>query len=384
MIKRCLDSFARKVRPQVDVDAPAVQEEAASHRSVHHRSFMNTGLSLVLLATAIGLASLKAQSTPPKAGAIANDPAVAGLLSAPGPTFTVPASALPAHWVLIAYGDTRFTDPSNETATNPYARRALVARIAEQHPDAVLISGDLPYDGANTNDYAVFRQETAAWRKQHLRIYPALGNHELHKDEAREPKNWWAAFPELKGRRWYSVAFGEQYLITLDSDLPLTEGSRQQMWLADQLQHLPAKTRFVFFSLHHPPVADSIEGTDSHDVRPNERALANFLESRQPASRAQFIVIAGHIHNYQRFQQNGIVYLVSGGGGAKPHPIARTAADLYKDPSFPDYHYIRFDFDGHELHAGMHRLADPKAEKPVWEAKDSFTIPMKPQPQPAH
>lgn len=221
-------------------------------------------------------------------------------------------------------------------------------------------------------------RKTAAWQSQHLRIYPALGNHELHKDEAREPKNWWAAFPELKGRRWYSVAFGEQYIIALDSDLPLTEGSRQQLWLADQLRHLPPNTRYVFFSLHHPPVADSIEGNHSHDVRPNEKALAAFLAKEAPASRAQFIVIAGHIHNYQRFSQDGITYLVSGGGGAKPYPIARTAADLYKDPSFPNYHYLLFHFDGKQITAVMYRLADPKADKLIWETKDTFTIPMKP------
>jgi 3',5'-cyclic AMP phosphodiesterase CpdA len=313
-----------------------------------------------------------------RSSAAADDAAVARLISEPGPTFTVPASALPKHWSMIAYGDTRFTDPANETVTNPLARRALVARIAQLHPDALLISGDLPYDGANTNDYRVFHQETAAWRDQRLRVYPALGNHELHKEEIREPRNWWATFPELKGRRWYSVAFGDQYVIALDSDLPLTEGSRQQRWLADQLQHLPSQTRFVFFSLHHPPVADSIAGSDSHDVRPNEKALADFLAKQAPASRAQFIVIAGHIHNYQRFSQDGITYLVSGGGGAKPHPVARTPADLYQDPSFPNYHYIRFQFDDQQITAVMYRLADAKSDKLVWESKDSFTIPVKP------
>ena len=226
--------------------------------------------AVVAAVLSLAASSMAQESAAP--ATTAEDASVTSLLSAPGPTFTVPTSALPKHWSLIAYGDTRFTDPANESVTNPFARRALVARIAELHPDAVVISGDLPYDGSNTNDYEVFHQETAAWRDQHLRIYPALGNHELHKDEVREPKNWWATFPELKGRRWYSVAFGEQYLIALDSDLPLTDGGRQQLWLADQLQHLPAKTRFVFFSLHHPPVADSIEGNDSHDVRPNEKA----------------------------------------------------------------------------------------------------------------
>jgi acid phosphatase type 7 len=336
----------------------------------------HTVLIAILTVTMVFAAAGVAQETEHTVGM--ENASVTSLLSTSGPTFTLPTAALTTQWSIVAYGDTRFTDPANDTVTNPFARRALVARIAELHPDAVVISGDLPYDGANIDDYKIFHQETAAWRDQHLRIYPALGNHELHKDEAREPKNWWAAFPELNGRRWYSVAFGEQYIIALDSDLPLTNGSRQQLWLADQLHHLPAKTRYVFFSLHHPPVADSIEGSHSHDVRPNEKALASFLAKEAPASRAQFIVIAGHIHNYQRFSQDGITYLVSGGGGAKPYPVARTTADLYKDPSFPNYHYLLFRFDGKQITAVMYRLADPKADKVVWETKDTFTIPTKP------
>jgi hypothetical protein len=337
---------------------------------------------LTILVASLALATTFAASTSPQQTAsipaATDDASVTSLLSSSGATFTVPANALRKRWSIVAYGDTRFTDPENETVTNPYARRALVARIAELHPDAVILSGDLPYDGSNPDDYRVFHRETAAWRNRHLRIYPALGNHELHKEEAREPRNWWATFPKLKGRRWYSVAFGEQYIIALDSDLPLTDGSRQQLWLADQLHHLPAKTRYVFLSLHHPPVADSIEGSHSHDVRPNEKALADFLAKETATSPAQFIVIAGHIHNYQRFSQDGITYLVSGGGGAKPYPIARTPADLYQDPSFPNYHYLLFHFDGKQITAVMYRLDDPKADKLIWETKDAFTIPMKP------
>ena len=93
--------------------------------------------------------------------AVTDDALTKNLLSGPGPTFTVSAKDIPPHWSLIAYGDMRFTDPSNESVTNPYARRALVARIASEHPDAVMLSGDVPYDGANVDDYAVFHSETA-------------------------------------------------------------------------------------------------------------------------------------------------------------------------------------------------------------------------------
>lgn len=127
--------------------------------------------------------------------------AIAGtLLSEAGPTFKVPEGQIPKHWTIIAYGDMRFTDPSNEV-TNPEARRALVTKIAAEHPDALLLSGDLPYNGATANDYVVYHSETAAWSDEKLRVFPALGNHELHGDEIKQPNNWWNTFPELKGRR---------------------------------------------------------------------------------------------------------------------------------------------------------------------------------------
>ncbi len=54
---------------------------------------------------------------------------------------------------IIAYGDTRFTDTSNTTASNPAARRALVARIADERPDAIIVSGDVPWHGGTVSDY---------------------------------------------------------------------------------------------------------------------------------------------------------------------------------------------------------------------------------------
>jgi len=296
------------------------------------------------------------------------------LLSSAGPTFRIDDKDLSKKWSLIAYGDMRFTDPTNEKVTNPKVRRWLVDRVAAEHPDAVLLSGDVPYSGNVENDYEVYHQETEIWRTNKLRIYPAMGNHELHGDEVLEPKNWWNAFPELKARRWYSVQMGTAYIITVDSNLSLLPGSKQHDWVLEQLAKLPKSTKYVFFSLHHPPVADSIDGDHSHDVRPNERALADLLEKRAPSTKARFIVIAGHIHNYQRFLENDVTYLVSGGGGAKPYPIARTPADKFQDPIFPNYHYIKFIYDGTTLSAKMYRVQDPTASAPTYEERDAFTI----------
>lgn len=289
-----------------------------------------------------------------------------GLLSEPGPTFTIAAPK--GDWTVIAYGDMRFTDPGDTLDTNPGARRALVAKVAAEKPDMLLLSGDVPLNGGVANDYTVYREETAAWRAAGLKVFPAMGNHELHGRGGVE--NWWNAFPELRGRRWYSVQMGEAYCITVDSNLDLTAGGAQSAWVAKQLEGLPKGTKYVFVSLHHPPVADGIVGNSSHNVRANENALAQQLEAAAKQMPAKIIVIAGHIHNYERFERGGVVYLVSGGGGAKPYPVARTGDDLFQDTVFPIYHYVKFVSEHGTLKATMYRLDD----KGGFEGKDSFVV----------
>jgi 3',5'-cyclic AMP phosphodiesterase CpdA len=298
--------------------------------------------------------------------------AVASQRGESGPTFTVTPPA--GDWTLIAYGDMRFTDPANRGVSDPIARQALVQKIAEEKPDVLLITGDLPHQGGEANDYAVYQQETEPWRKAGIRVFPALGNHELYDPRDRNAcnsclENWWNAFPELRGRRWYSIRFGEAYIITLDSTLELTAGAVQSRWLARQLKELPEGVRYVFISLHHPPITDSVPGMESHDARPNEQALARQLEAAAKQMRAKIVVIAGHIHNYERFRRRGVDYLVSGGGGATPYRVLRTFRDLYPHNFFPNYHYVKFARDGDKLKATTYRL-DGDSFSPV----DRFTV----------
>jgi Calcineurin-like phosphoesterase len=294
-----------------------------------------------------------------------------------GPDFRRNSSDFSGPLRIIVYGDMRFTDPKETKATNPKVRVWLVDKIAAERPDAVLLSGDVPWRGGEAGDYAVYRSETQIWRNEHLFIYPALGNHEFHGEEQQCLENWWNAFPELRGRRWYSVQLSNTvYAINLDSNSSLLPDSPQIAWLRSQLASLPAPVRFVFFNLHHPPVVDfQPNGDASHNGRPNERALAEFLAGASTESRARFIVAAGHVHNYERFLRNGIVYLVSGGGGARPYLIVRSPEDLYRSSDFPNYDYVRFVENGDRMEGTMIRVADPDASMPSWEERDHFEIP---------
>ncbi len=287
-----------------------------------------------------------------------------------GPTFVVDAKDLPKKLHIIAFGDVRFTDPGNTGPSNPEARQAVVKKIAEEKPDALLVSGDLPYDGGRGSDWRIFDDETKAWRDAALRIYPALGNHELVGDDSHALNNWWQRFPALKGRRWYSVQFANCYLIALDSDTGLAQGTPQRRWLETQLAHIPGDADFVILELHHPSYTASSDHLlgGGHAARPQEQKLGAMLEQLQPKMRARLIEIAGHVHNYERYEHAGVTYVVSGGGGAKPYIFRRSPEDKYQGSGMT-YHYVDISVDGNLLKAKM-----MKWEGAGWAARDRFEL----------
>ena len=306
--------------------------------------------------------------------------AVSGAVHA-ATTFSVPNADLPDPLVLVAYGDMRFTNATETGASNPGARQALVAKIAGENPAAIFINGDLPWHGI-ASDYDVYRDETRHWTERHLRVYPALGNHEFSACmELGCLEQWWSTFPELRGRRWYSVAVGTKVVgIELDSDTPLLPGSAQRTWLEAQVAELDPGVRLVLIVLHHPPVADvQTSKLADHNPRPNEVAIADYLKTVAPRSTARFVVSAGHIHNYERFAQDGVIYLVSGGGGATPYEVDRAPADQYKNTDFPNYHYVRFEIRGNTVVGEMIRLNDYLQPRPnQWQTRDRFEITLRP------
>jgi hypothetical protein len=332
-------------------------------------------LAFLLLANIALLAQEQEKETKRK-GPGPEDISTDSLISQPGPSFQVSPLEVGPHAKVIVFGDQRFTDPANTTVTNPKVRRLLVQKIAEEHPDAILMNGDVPYSGDVSNDYVVYKSETQAWRDEHLHVFPALGNHEFHGDPHEALEHWWTAFPEMRNRRWYSVELGKSiYTIALDSDTSLAKGSNQLNWLNAQLTNLPKTTRFVIISLHHPPVADFQTRINvSHNPRTNEITLRDDLEAMAPQIKAKIVVSAGHIHNYERFSRNGVTYLVSGGGAAKPVEVERKPEDLYQDTGFPNYHFVEFVLNGNTVEGKMYRLANPDADTPTWEVKDTFTV----------
>ncbi len=282
----------------------------------------------------------------------------------------------PFHFV--AYGDSRFHDPKDTDAANPPVRVALVQAVAEASPAFICFTGDIVYNGYDTNDWKVWDSETSPWRDKKIPVYPALGNHDLHGDEKTALGNYFQRFPDLKNSRYYSVHAANTLVLVLDSALDETTGPQGQ-WLADKLDHVPTDVDFVFVMDHHPPYTSSSDMKTmggGHSARGSEKVLAKMLEQRQARARFRMVMFSGHVHNYERHEHGGVTYFVSGGGGAHAYPIERAPGDPFQSKEI-NYHYLLVEVDHQQLKITMNRL-DLTSGKPVWTQPDSIkiTVPM--------
>jgi Icc-related predicted phosphoesterase len=257
----------------------------------------------------------------------------------------------------VAYGDTRFHDPKDTEPANPAARVALVRAIAKANPAFICFTGDIVYNGNDADDWKTWDAETGIWRDKNIPVFPALGNHDLHGDPNIALGNYFQHFPDLKESRYYSVRAGNVLLLVLDSSLEEASGPQGQ-WLAGKLNNIFPDVDFVFIVLHHPPYTTSSDEKKyggGHSPRSPEQALAKMLEERQAHARVRFVVLSGHVHNYERHEQNGVTYFVSGGGGAHAYPIERAASDSFQSKEI-NYHYLLVEVDHQQLRITMNRL----------------------------
>lgn len=298
------------------------------------------------------------------------------MLGAPSLAQT-PAAALKIDvhppYKFIAYGDIRFTNPADKKTSDPVRRKLLVNKIASEKPAFLLISGDLVAHGSDDRQWSIFDQETTPLRNAGFPIYPALGNHDLRGDLPVALKNYFQRFPYLQNSRYYSLRAGNVLILTLDSSLD-HPGSEEMQWFDSEINSLPDGVEFVIVQLHHPPLTRSSDFPPGHGHSPrrSEEEMASFIESRAAQSKAKFVVVAGHVHNYERYERNGVMYVVTGGGGATPYMIPREPNDAYKDPG-PSYHYCRFEVSHGKLSMHMIKLEDD-GKNANWQERDSFEI----------
>lgn len=199
------------------------------------------------------------------------------------------------------YGDSR----SNEQI------HAHVAGTMESFIDStfVLNVGDIVPSSSSGKEY--FREDffqPLDGLARETPIFVARGNH-----EATNPHfETYLAHPcaASGSESYYSFDYGNLHVIVLDTTADFGKGSAQRTWLESDLEAASSEplTDWIAAAFHHPPYSTGQHGPDAR-VR---REICPLLEAS-----GVNIVFTGHDHDYERIrQQNGVVYIVTGGGGA--------------------------------------------------------------------
>ncbi len=267
-------------------------------------------------------------------------------------------------FTFIVYGDSR------EIATRQ--KELLIDRIISERPEFVIHLGDMVYQ-AEEHQWNLFDIFEGKITRSVIPIYPVLGNHEYHlagDDSLADPgaklRLYFKRFKFLGNRRWYSFRYGNSRFLFLDSNSDYSPGSFQHAWLTKQLRE--DSSRFLFVSFHHPPYTRH----QDYSRRNSERFLADIFEQhvRKDMARPD-IVFSAHVHNYERYRHQDVNYVVSGGGGAPLHTVARKPGDLYKNAG-GSFHYCKITVGQTRVKFEMITFDDLSGR---WQALDTFVIP---------
>jgi len=205
----------------------------------------------------------------------------------------------------------RFVIIGDYGASGP--EEAKVADLARSlKPDFIITTGDNNYPSgeAATIDENVgryFHDFIAAYQgdfgngASDNRFFPSLGNHDWYASGAQPYLDY---FSLPNNERYYDVVLGSVQLFALDSDPNEPDGtgfdSVQGRWFERRIKASTVPWRVVYF--HHPPYSSGPHGSS--------------LDMRWPfVDWGASVVYSGHDHTYERFEVEGLPYIVNGVGG---------------------------------------------------------------------
>jgi len=201
---------------------------------------------------------------------------------------------------------------TGDSRSNPEQYGKLLRAVMADGSEFLIHTGDLVNQGTEA-EWEAFRASMAGFS---LPFYSVPGNHD-------------GLDGKLDGYLEYSGAPAAHY--SFDQGLvhfALADShgggvtANELAWLRDDLSATKQPVKMVF--LHHPPFDP--DGSDHIMAFGNEPFLALMAEQGVD------YVFAGHIHAFSQAERDGVVYTITGGGGAAlysaGHPLAF-------------YHYLR-------------------------------------------
>jgi 3',5'-cyclic AMP phosphodiesterase CpdA len=183
----------------------------------------------------------------------------------------------------------------------------LLERILERKPHFLIHLGDM-INIPHEKEWQAFFESS---KKMDIPFFPAAGNHDVGTTSLGE-EMYRKQFSLPEGKTYYAFQAGDILFAILDSEKGRGRILKEQWsWLEDLLSSSKKTFKLVF--LHRPlflPV-DSLKTGRVMDKYPQERDDLHqlFLKTKVNA------VFAGDDHRYDRNKKEGILYVISGGGG---------------------------------------------------------------------
>lgn len=245
-----------------------------------------------------------------------------------GPCSFTTAPQKPRPFRAAIYGDTR---------SHPEKHAEVAEAILKFRPEFVINTGDLVWDGRLWDQWDDFFKAVGPLASQ-IPYYSAIGNHE------RTAANYLLFFGFPGNEQWYSFDYTSAHFIVLNSNEDFSPASDQYQWLKEDLEKAQKTFAWRFVVMHHPAYSAGRYGSNEDLIRD---LVPLFVRYRVQA------VFSGHDHNYQHHRQQGIHYIVTGGGGAPLYDVKKADSLIYGETSL---HYLQMEVDSSQVKFRMVRM----------------------------
>jgi 3',5'-cyclic AMP phosphodiesterase CpdA len=189
-----------------------------------------------------------------------------------------------------------------------YQVAAAIEALSERQPiDGLITTGDNFYSDDVERVWSV----PYGWlAEERIPVFATWGNHDLQSPARQRLVEEYLKPPG----RWYSTDLGQGTLLVLDSND--VNDAEQLEWLSRALVDAVPP---IVVAFHHPAFSCGLHGSSPSVVE----SWVPFFEEHEVS-----LVLNGHDHDYQRFENNGVTYVVTGGGGQPIRPSGSCAESM--------------------------------------------------------
>ena len=240
------------------------------------------------------------------------------------------------------------------------AARANLARLSEDPKvDLALTTGDNAQIYGTEEEYRNFVLGPLRALIQRRPFWPSVGNHDYYNFQ-----NYRRFFDLPRQGRYYKFTYGGVLFLALDSN---SFGPRQRRWARNTLRSSHARCKVAYF--HHPLYSSG----PGYRNLVRKRRREKFVPILQRGG--VDLVLNGHVQNYERSKplwsgrrsRRGIVYIVTGGGGAPLNGFATKRKPKWSARRGMFYHRLRITVSHHTFKG---RAIDDRGN-----TRDRFSVP---------